>query len=237
MPKAPALLVLALLSCRVAHGQQAAPARSDHSDDFAIQPGQHVVAGAIPHVPGPPPVQAACTRDEECAVAHVEVTGANACCPACGTTPGARYWYATLRRFCAQHPPTGCGALACPMGPTRAICRSGRCEATFYGPDGGPVLVMDRERCLPALGCDTWDGCALVIGNDQDGWFIESADHAAPGDAAFVGSVCTTARCEGVRYQPTNVVCPAWTVPPRIDPPSYACAVVGGRCVRAARGR
>jgi hypothetical protein len=82
--------------------------------------------------------------------------------------------------------------------------------------------------------CDTWHGCALVSGSEQNGWYLESADGGAPGEQVSVGRLCTTTStgCEGVRLPPpVGVTCPAWSVPPMIGPPTYRCVLDGARCV------
>ncbi|MDI1442586.1 hypothetical protein [Polyangium sp. 6x1] len=203
-----------------ATGRPAAPAHS-----APPTPGAGSAAGA------PPPAERACKRDDECAVARVDVEGANACCPACGTTPGTRRWHADLQRYCAAHPPSTCSGLACPEGPTRASCRDGHCEATATGTDGQPARVPVEQQCIPAMVCDAWAGCALVTGNAQDGWFVADGEKVPRGEIATMGNVCTVGdRCEAARVLPPGVVCPPWSVPPRIEAPPYTCAMVGGKC-------
>ncbi len=183
-----------------------------------------------------PVVERACTRDDECAVARVDVEGASACCAACATTPGTRRWHAALQLYCGAHPSSACGPLACPEGPTRAVCRAGACDATATGADGGSTRVGVDRRCLPAMSCDAWAGCALVEGNEQDGWFVEESAHATRGAIAAVGNVCTAgaARCEAARISEPGVVCPPWSVPPLITPPTYTCSLEAGRCQSSA---
>jgi hypothetical protein len=184
-----------------------------------------------PRAPVPPPVQRACAQDADCAVARVEVTGPHACCNACATTPGNKKWHVALQRHCGANPPKDCYPLACPQGPTRAVCNQGVCEATASGPDGGPVSVPVLRQCLPAIACDTWAGCAMVRGNEQDGYFVEESSRVARGEIANVESPCTKGgKCEAARIYPPEAVCPPHTEPPRIDPPPYACAVVEGQC-------
>jgi hypothetical protein len=81
----------------------------------------------------PPPFERACNADVDCAVAHIEVSGEQVCCPACGTTPGTKHWHAELQRFCGSRSQTTCGPLAWPSGPTLAVCKDHVCEATAYG--------------------------------------------------------------------------------------------------------
>lgn len=181
---------------------------------------------------GAPAVERACKRDDDCAVARVDVTGAYACCSACATTPGTRRWHADLQRHCAAHPPSTCPPLACPEGPTRAICRDGLCEATATGSDGQPTRVPVERQCLPAMLCDAWAGCALVTGNAQDGWFVAEGEQVPRGEPATVKNVCTVGDpCEAARVLPPGATCPPWSVPPRIEAPPYTCALEGGKCL------
>ncbi len=228
-----------LLACRAPN---ATPEAREAATPTAIADAGVTVEAAAPVAPaalpdasaGPPPVARACTRDDECAVARVEVSGKNVCCAACGTTPGTRAWYAELQLFCGARPQGDCPALACPMGPTHAICRTGRCEATWEGADGGPGFVADEQRCLPALVCGAWAGCALVTGNAQDGWYVYDATSAPRGTLASVEpDVCAprvAKRCTAARLFPKGVVCPPTSVPPLIPPPPKACVLDGVRC-------
>ncbi|HVK65577.1 MAG TPA: hypothetical protein VM694_13935 [Polyangium sp.] len=213
--------------------------RSDASTtDSAATPRRDAQADAAPPTPrtgdaaeAPPKVERACTRDDDCAVARVEVAGAHVCCAACGTTPGTRRWHAALQRTCAAHPPSACSPLACPEGPTRAVCRDGLCEATATGPDGQPLRVPVEQQCLPAMVCDAWAGCALMTGNAQDGWFVAEGEQVPRGELATVKNVCTVGnRCEAARVLPPGVPCPPWSTPPRIEAPPYTCALEGGKC-------
>jgi hypothetical protein len=217
-------LLVGLASCRPSSGGGAAPVSSAATADTGSA-RDSADAGA------PPAVQRACTRDEDCAVTRVEVTGPRACCPACATTPGTRRWHADLQRYCASRSLAACAPLACPEGPTRAVCREGLCEATPTGPDGGPVRVRVEQQCLPAMLCDTWKGCAIVTGNAQDGWFVEQGEQVPRGAPAVIGNVCTVRdRCEAARVVPEGVSCPPWTVPPRIEAPPYTCVLEDGQC-------
>jgi hypothetical protein len=234
------LLLASALSCR-------APRSGSGSGSGAPEPSGALLADAAvadagildanaPDASTLPVVERACTRDDECAVARVSVQGPSACCAACATTPGTRRWHAALQLYCGAHPSTACGPLACPEGPTRAVCRAGRCEATWTGADGGPARVGVERRCLPALSCDAWVGCALVEGNAQDGWFVEEAAQATRGAVAAVGNVCTAGpvRCEAARITEPGVVCPPWSIPPVITAPAYTCSLEGGRCQSSA---
>lgn len=108
------------------------------------------------------------------------------------------------------------------------------CEAAWTADDGSPVRVGIEERCLPAMVCDGWVGCAAVRGNAQDGWFVAQSDRVARGEIVSVGNVCTSgARCDAVTLQPPNMQCPAWSVPPIITAAPYRCVDDGG-CRRAA---
>lgn len=184
---------------------------------------------------GPPPVVDACTRDDECAVAQIEVAGPTACCQACGTTPGTRAWHAQLQLWCAEHATPDCPALACPQGPTRAICDAGHCRATTTGPDGGVTFVRNDQRCLPALVCSAWVGCALVRGNDQDGWFVASATSASVPKgsiASVVDDACTPRapkKCRAAIVSPKGLVCPPTSIPPLVPVPK-PCVLVGADC-------
>jgi hypothetical protein len=181
-------------------------------------------------------VERACARDDECAVARVAVSGAQTCCLACATTPGTRRWHAALQRYCGAHEPTNCGALACPSGPTRAICRDGRCEATWLDENGQPVFVAVEDRCLPGLVCDSWAGCVRADGNAQDGWFVYESERIARGEIAGLERVATTdgAAVEAFRLYPPGVECPPHTVPPILPPPP-SCALVDNHCGETGR--
>ncbi|MBI5536781.1 MAG: hypothetical protein HY898_28935 [Deltaproteobacteria bacterium] len=180
----------------------------------------------------PPAVERACTRDEDCAVARIGVSGEHVCCASCVFTPGTRRWHAALQRFCGPRPPGPCYPLACPEGPTRAVCRAGLCEATADGVDGGYVRVGVERRCMPSMICDAWTGCALVVGNDQDGWFVEESARATRGDIVSIGNVCTSGGkpCEAARVHPASITCPPHSVPPLISPPSFTCGMDAGEC-------
>ena len=121
------------------------------------------------------------------------------------------------------------------MGPTRAICNAGSCEATPSGPDGEPVFILSEQKCLPAMVCDAWADCVLVHGNARDGYFVQENARVPAGEIAGVGKLCTTSPCEGARLFPEGVVCPPHTIPPLIDPPRYSCVMENGHCVRKAR--
>lgn len=117
------------------------------------------------------------------------------------------------------------------MGPTFARCQEGRCVATASGPDGGPAFVVVERRCLPAVVCDGWAGCARALGNDQDGWFVEESERASRGEIVGRERVAVTdgGVTEVFRSSPPGVKCPPHAVPP-LFPPAPVCAEVDGRC-------
>ncbi|MDI1435806.1 hypothetical protein [Polyangium sorediatum] len=224
---------LLLASCHAPDRQADAHVTDSAATTRAVTPPALTSSrGVEPDAGVPPAVERACQRDDECAVARVEVSGGSACCPACGTTPGTRRWHADLQRYCAAHPPSTCPPLACPEGPTRAVCRDGLCQATATGPDGQPTRIPVEQQCLPAMVCDAWAGCALVNGNTQDGWFIAEGEQVPRGEIAMVKNVCTVGnRCDAAIVLPPGVVCAPWSVPPRIEAPRYTCALEGGKCL------
>jgi hypothetical protein len=243
-----AVLLAGILSCRASGNGSDVPSPSAPPPGSALAPGPvsagraeapeptRAAAPASSPAPwsAPPPVERRCTRDDECAVAKVEVTGEHACCAACGTTPGTRRWFAQLQLFCGAHPPRSCYPLGCPAGPTRAVCRAGACEATPSDADGRPIYLADERKCLPAMICDEWAGCALVAGNAQDGWFVQESSRVAVGTlAALEKNVCTAAdagRCEAARLYPPDAACPPHTEPPLIAAPPFSCTLESGRC-------
>lgn len=117
------------------------------------------------------------------------------------------------------------------MGPTFARCKDGLCEATPSGPDGGPAFVSVERRCLPAVVCDAWSGCARAVGNAQDGWFVEESERVARGELAGLERVALLdgSAAEVFRLHPPGVQCPPHTIPP-VFPPAPACAERAGRC-------
>lgn len=240
--RSPISRVLAVLSCAAALGSTmlgACRPSSGPAVDLAVG-GPDGGATQVTASGERPAVDRTCTRDDECAVARIDVGGKTACCPSCATTPGTRRWHAALQLSCADSPLTACGPLACPEGPTRAVCRAGRCEATATGADGGPTRVPVERRCLPAMVCDDWVGCAFATGNRQDGYFTSGATAwsgarrpiPTPGTLADVRNVCTIhEKCEGVWTAPPKLACPPWTAPPMIGRPTYTCVEEGLRCV------
>lgn len=233
------VILAAFVACRAPN---ATPEAREAATPTAIVDAGSAVEAATPSTTasvrdastGPPPVARACTRDDECAVARIEASGRFVCCGACGTTPGTRAWHAELQLFCGARPTADCPALACPMGPTRAVCRAGICEATADGVDGGPTFVLGERRCLPAMICGAWAGCALVDGNAQDGWYVADATAAPRGTLAAVEpDACVPrapGRCAAARLFPKGVGCPPTSVPPLISPPPKACVLDGLRC-------
>lgn len=224
------LLALSAVACRTPSSAPA-PAPSAGGATTPTGTGVSPAPAASAAAAGPPAPVTACTRDDECAVARVEISGKWACCGACGTTPGTRRWHADLQRWCAAHPPKDCYPLACPQGPTRAVCRDGRCEATATGPDGGFALVSTERRCLPSLVCDTWSGCTQARGNDQDGWFVESSERATPGQPVALTRVALVDKsaAEAFLLHDPKVKCPPHTVPPVLPAPPL-CVEAGGQC-------
>ena len=230
-----AILLLGwVASCRAPSSTSSAPAPSAAPPPLEDAGAPADGASSAPGPPLSPPsvVERACARDEDCAVARVEATGPNACCPACGTTPGTRRWHAALQRYCGAHPPASCPPLACPLGPTVAVCRAGLGAAPAPAPAGGPAIGLPERRCLPAMVCTEWAGCVLVAGNAQDGWFVEQSERVARGEIAGVEQVCTgDAGCyETAKLFPSDVHCPPTTIPPILGPPPTGCALVAGRC-------
>jgi hypothetical protein len=221
--RASLLVVFALASCRASSG----PSSSEPPP-----PAVAAIEGGAPSDAGsPPPLDRRCDTDQDCAVARISPSGPYVCCPDCGHTPGSARWHAELQRYCGRLPTQGCPPLACPSGPTRAVCRNHTCEATGDGPDGGHVHVPEERLCLPALVCDAWAGCALIRGNEQDRWFVEEAERAERGSQAGVRSVCGDGGCvRAAQLQPDDVVCPAIHDPPSLVPPGYACALDPRHC-------
>jgi len=64
------------------------------------------------------------------------------------------------------------------------MCEAGECKTTLNAPDGAPAFVAVESRCLPALVCDAWAGCALAVGNAQDGWFVAESQRVPRGEIA-----------------------------------------------------
>ena len=112
------------------------------------------------------------------------------------------------------------------------MCRGGQCEATATGADGGVTRVAVEQRCLPALVCDEWAGCAGALGNDQDGWFIRESTRVARGEIAALERVATTDKLavEAFRLHPSGVQCAPHTIPPVFPVPSFTCKAEAGRC-------
>lgn len=111
-------------------------------------------------------------------------------------------------------------------------CRSShRGNAEPSPAPAAPVDALDTSarRCMPAMVCDSWKGCALVV-QRAAGWTVEDADQVPRGLLAVVGQVCTRGRCDGARVVPPGVTCPPWSEPPLIDPPPYDCVLEQGSC-------
>ncbi len=118
------------------------------------------------------------------------------------------------------------------MGPTRAVCRDGRCEATPNAADGGPGWVPVEQRCLPAVVCDSWAGCALAIGNDQDGWFVQESKRVARGEIAKPDRIAVVGgkAADALRLYPPGVTCAPHSVP-AVLPVAPRCGTKAGHCV------
>ncbi len=233
-------LLVALVGCR-------SPASATVVADDAGSPSTTTITAASAMTAaasatgsvGPPPPVVTCTRNEDCAVATVDVRGPTACCLGCATTPGTRAWYADLQLWCGAHPPADCPPLACPLASTRAICDHGTCSRTALAPeDGGPDFITTEEKCLPVLACSGGVGCARVRGDFQNGWYLADPLRASFG-ALPVGSevtlekdLCTPhapGKCSGARLVPRSVTCPPQSVPPLVPPPK-PCVLTGTSC-------
>lgn len=225
MARALWVLALSAVACRTPSSAPAGGTTAPAPTGEAPAPVSSAAAA------GPPAPVTVCTRDAECAVARVATSGKWACCDACGTTPGTRRWHAELQRWCAAYPPKDCYPLACPQGPTRAVCRDGRCEATPNAIDGGPGFVPVERRCLPSLVCDTWSGCTEARGNDQDGWFVGSSERAPRGELVALTRVALVDKsaADAFLIHDPKVKCPPHTVPPVLPAPPV-CVEAGGQC-------
>ncbi|APR76780.1 sodium:dicarboxylate symporter [Minicystis rosea] len=79
--------------------------------------------------------------------------------------------------------------------------------------------------------CTTWKGCAVVSGNEQDGWFVDEGAQVSRGAVAGVRNVChVDGPCEAATVAEPGVVCPPQTATPPIRPPPYTCVLREGRC-------
>ena len=123
------------------------------------------------------------------------------------------------------------------MGPTHAVCSVGQCEARVSGADGGTAFVDDETRCLPAVVCDEWAGCASASGNNQDGWFIRESPRVSSGEIAGLERVATTDKLavEAFRLYPPGVDCPPQSIPPLLPRPPSTCRDEGGHCKASPR--
>jgi hypothetical protein len=82
------------------------------------------------------------------------------------------------------------------------------------------------QQCLPAMICDAWSGCALIAGNK-----VVAADQLPAGEPVRVENGCTTgATCTAAKATPAGTQCPLRGIPPKIDPPTYACTWDGTAC-------
>lgn len=239
------VLLVALAACRspvpasVAVDDAATTTPPSTASTTASTTASATASASAPASPSaPPPVAVTCTRNEDCAVAVIDVSGPTACCSGCGSTPGTRAWYAQLQLWCGAHPPTNCPPLACPIASTRAVCDRGTCARTALAPDGGPDFVTTEEKCLPVQACGAWAGCARVRGDFQNGWYLADPLGSSFG-ALPVGSevtlekdLCTPhapGKCSGARLVPRGITCPPQSVPPLASPPK-PCVLTGTSC-------
>jgi len=219
-----------LMGCG-APGSSSAPGAS--SSERVATSGPASSAPAVSSAAQPPPLERACTRDEECAVSRIEASGPEVCCPICGAIPATRRSVAALKLHCGGQSVLECRAMDCPVEPRRAVCKAGLCDSESSTDD----KLFDRHQCLPAMRCDDWVGCAAITGNDQDGWYVRQADQAKPGELVSVDQACTSAdtKCTAARVHSVGVACPPHGIPPLIQPPPYVCKEDGARCVQAPR--
>ncbi|MEZ4442732.1 MAG: hypothetical protein R3B72_26795 [Polyangiaceae bacterium] len=234
------LVLVATASCRERAEVDAPatpPAVSSPTPMMGTSSTNPAPAPAFPSDDVPPPVERACRDDRDCGVARVATSGDEVCCPSCGTTPGNDAWLVKLHRFCGPRGWERCGPLACPQGPTLAVCRDGICEATATGPDGKPAQVSAEWRCTPALICDDWAGCVAARGNEQDGWFIEQSERMARGEPTAVRRVALVGGgfADAFSLAMPGVTCAPHTVPPVLSAPPI-CTTAAGKCLAAEPG-
>lgn len=106
--------------------------------------------------------------------------------------------------------------------------RAASAGTSTSAPAGAPAppALAAGQRCLPAMICDDWVGCALVAGDK-----VVSADRLPAGQPVTIDNACTTgATCIAARALPAGVVCAPHTVPPLIAPPPYTCVWDGKIC-------
>jgi hypothetical protein len=75
-----------------------------------------------------PPIEDTCASDADCTVIAFETSGPHVCCASCKTTPVTKAW-AKRAETCNLLLKKACYPLACPMGPMKPKCESGRCIA------------------------------------------------------------------------------------------------------------
>lgn len=225
--------VLALASCHTSSTQNSPTSSS------ATPPGSETPRTAAPppsapaKIDGPPRIDTACKVDRDCVVAHIEVDGELACCDACKVTPGSRRWYSELELYCGSHTPSSCPPLACPMGPTHARCQAGQCIAE---PSDGGFQPFER-KCLPAVVCDEWAGCASAHGNEESGWYVRESSRVPRGSPAVPDRVAVVdgGAKSVLRLWPSGVVCLPHSVPPLFSADVPKCVDAAGGCREAPR--
>jgi len=106
------------------------------------------------------------------------------------------------------------------------------CDPPASGRPAAPSRTLPADQqCLPAMICDAWSGCALIAGNQ-----VVAADQLRAGEPVRVENGCTTgATCIAAKATPAGTQCPLRGIPPKIDPPPYACAWDGTACRRQAK--
>lgn len=130
-----------------------------------------------------------------------------------------------------------------------AACHGDGARPSSNGPrpgsDGPPMTdvqpaspggaAADGRRCLPAMVCDRWIGCALVA-SAADRWSVVAADELAAGLPVTVANGCTNGdRCDAAKAMPPGTVCAPDSTPPLVLPPPYACVGDATVCRRLAR--
>jgi hypothetical protein len=126
-----------------------------------------------------------------------------------------------------------------------ALCAAAACRGDAAGTHAAPASesaggaggsAPAGQRCLPAMICDQWAGCALIARDAQGAWSVIAADRLKPGEPVRVENACTTgASCEAAKAAPRDVACPPTETPPIISPPDYACVWERGSCASRKR--
>lgn len=117
-----ALVTLMLLGCSRPQPVAVGPDPSDAAVAVAHDTPTTADAGTLP------PIDRRCSTDADCDWIALEISGADTCCPSCGTTIAARTWTTAVRAICAKAMPPTCAPLACPLGITTSRCDAGMCE-------------------------------------------------------------------------------------------------------------